>query len=361
MSCTSPRTAYMKSDKKPTDNVTLAWSEQEAAARWGGNYHSVQIPCGNCLACRLKKSQEWATRCQHELRYHKEACFLTLTYNNENLPTDGCVSNRAHQLFMKRLRKYIDKVRPGCKIRFFMCGEYGSKKARPHYHYIIFGFDFDDKVVHARTSRGDLLFRSPALGRLWPFGFSTIGSVTHESCAYVARYVTKKMHGKDGASFYKKSGLTPEFCRCSNRPGIGFQWFEEFADDCCRTGQVPLLKKGQIHHIGIPRYYLKILRRVAPNAYDEVVVNRQQAALLQSAHDELEAERAGIPIRQWLKDRLDAKLENGRATWVKNKYRSFEDAPLLDNEKYIDYSMSDVDKLNAYHKGFTEMQLNGYS
>ena len=101
----------------------------------------LEVPCGQCIGCRLERSRQWAVRCIHEAQLHKDNCFITLTYNDEHLPSPPSLSVRDFQLFMKRLRKRFGKG-----IRFFHCGEYGEKYGRPHYHACLFGFDFPDRV-----------------------------------------------------------------------------------------------------------------------------------------------------------------------------------------------------------------------
>ncbi|WP_445236462.1 rolling circle replication-associated protein [Escherichia sp. E4385] len=75
---------------------------------------------------------------------------------------------------------------------FFGCGEYGSKLERPHYHAIIFGYDFPDKTLH-KAGRFNL-YRSSLLERCWTFGWSVVAAFSFESAAYVARYCVKKSH-----------------------------------------------------------------------------------------------------------------------------------------------------------------------
>jgi len=85
---------------------------------------------------------------------------------------------------------------------FFHCGEYGSKTGRPHYHACIFKYDFPDKVFYTERN-GYKLFTSQILQDLWtdpsdglPYGYCSVGSLTFESAAYVARYILKKVNGK---------------------------------------------------------------------------------------------------------------------------------------------------------------------
>lgn len=164
---------------------------------------------------------------------HLENCFITLTYNDDNLPADRSVNVREFQLFMKRLRK-----RHGPGIRFFHCGEYGEEFQRPHYHACLFGHDFFDKELW-RVRDGVSLYVSRELERLWPFGFSSIGDVTFNSAAYVARYIMKKVTGPLSEDHYEfvdpETGeifqRRPEYTTMSRRPGIGSTWIQKYHSD----------------------------------------------------------------------------------------------------------------------------------
>lgn len=194
----------------------------------------MQIPCGQCIGCRLERSRQWALRCVHEASLYPHNCFITLTYSDEFLPADMSLNKRHFQLFMKKLRK-----RFGSGIRFFHCGEYGERFGRPHYHACIFNFDFPDKKLW-KISNGDLrLYTSESLSELWGFGFCTIGDCTFESAAYVARYVLKKVTGDRADEHYtyidegtgEFFNRLPEYTTMSRRPGIGRRWFDKFVSD----------------------------------------------------------------------------------------------------------------------------------
>jgi hypothetical protein len=45
----------------------------------------VPIPCGNCMECRAKKKREWQVRLTEDVKHHKNAKFITLTFNDEAL------------------------------------------------------------------------------------------------------------------------------------------------------------------------------------------------------------------------------------------------------------------------------------
>jgi len=210
MPCLGPITAYRSKEVNASGKRSLVFNKQAS--------HSgiaVQIPCGQCIGCRLQHSLDWAVRCMHEKSSHEVSSFITLTYSDANLPSDGSLDYRHFQLFMKRLRKNTK-----FKFKFYMCGEYGDNTNRPHYHAILFGCDFSDRRFYKRTKSGDRLDVSQYLEDTWRLGFCTVGDVTFESCAYVARYITKKITGSKAADHYM--GREPEFTNMSN--GIGASW-----------------------------------------------------------------------------------------------------------------------------------------
>lgn len=197
---------------------------------------ALSLPCGQCIGCRIDRTVQWGVRISHESKMHSSNSFLTLTYSPENMPANGSVSKREAQLFLKRLRKEIEPR----KVRFFTCGEYGDQSGHPHYHSIIFGYDFsDDRKLHKTTPRGDRLYTSDQLQRIWPYGHALIGDVTPKSAAYVAGYVTKKITGDKAEDHYLRvhpfkdeiHRVEPEFALQSRRPGLGLTWLERFKSD----------------------------------------------------------------------------------------------------------------------------------
>lgn len=230
-----------------------------------GQGQTLYLPCGQCIGCRIARSREWAARCVHEASLYDKNCFITLTYDDEHLPADGSLCVKDFQDFMKRLRFKFK----GHKIRFLHCGEYGTLNKRPHFHALLFGFDFPDKKLWSLTPRGDKVYRSPILEELWTDGFSTIGAVTFESCAYVARYVTKKVTGELAEEHYQ--GKAPEYITMSRRPGIGSEWFKKYHSDVFPNDFV-VLKDGR--KIATPRYYMKQLEKFFPEQFDDVQSKR---------------------------------------------------------------------------------------
>lgn len=162
-----------------------------------GVQDSLELPCGQCIGCRLERSRQWAMRCMHEASLYDQNSFITLTYDDSNIPNGGSLNYDDFQRFMKRLRKYA-----GVRLRFYMGGEYGEQLSRPHYHACIFGYDFPDKIYYKKTSSGERIHTSKILQKLWPYGLSSVGNVTFESAAYIARYCVQKVTGQAADAHY---------------------------------------------------------------------------------------------------------------------------------------------------------------
>lgn len=249
MPCTRPLTGYRPSFVNPlTGKGKLVFNQRQAHADFGG----ITLPCGQCRHCRLEYSRQWAIRAVHEAQVWDQNCFLTLTYAPEHLPPGGHLDYEAPVLFMKRLRE-----RFGSDIRSFGCGEYGENGSRPHYHLCIFNFDFSDKEFRRKTSQGHDCWTSKSLSELWPFGFSEIGSLTFESAAYVARYVTKKFTNRDEALVEAHyGGRPPERALCvSRRPGLGRPWFDLYGSRLWTHDYIVL--RGR--KMRAPKYYDSLL------------------------------------------------------------------------------------------------------
>lgn len=186
------------------------------------------------------------------------------------MPQPRSVSKRPLQLFFKNLRNHIAKYDPNKKIKYFACGEYSPKKTRPigpfnpdefmgegerpHYHAIIFGHDFGDKKLW--TVRNDInVYTSDLLSDIWGQGFCTIGEVTYESAAYVARYSLKKING----SLEKKGDVV-----------TGLLPYERI---CEYTGEITEVEKERVQMSnGIGRdFYLSYTSDIYPA--DHVVIN----------------------------------------------------------------------------------------
>lgn len=248
----------------------------------------VTIACGQCVGCRLERSRQWAIRCVHEAQLHEDNCFITLTYDDEHLPYGGTLVKDDFQRFMKRLRS-----RHSEKISYFHCGEYGepldesgrrkpypciSNVGRPHYHALLFGVDFPDKVVFKESLQGDPIYTSELLGTLWTSGFSTIGALTFESAAYCARYVMKKVTGPGSRAHYtsvifstgEMVQVIPEYITMSLKPAIAKGWYEKYSADVFPDDFVVVRGK----RMRPPRYYDRLFERSDSTAHAVVKADR---------------------------------------------------------------------------------------
>lgn len=287
MTCYSPLEAWYSKDINPSGKRSLVFSQNRAFQP----DDPINIACGRCVGCRLKRSRDWAIRCMHESSLYEYNSFITLTFSRDGLHRRNSelegYDDRYHpvgvhvrdlQLFFKRFRKRV-----GSRIRFYAVGEYGTKYNRPHYHACIFNYDFLDKKLFA-IRNGLKLYTSSTLEALWPYGFSSVGSLTFESAAYVARYIMKKQLGDDPMDTYRRfdevtgeySHVPPEFNTMSNRPGIGYEWFKRYQNDVYPHDYV-VLRGGT--RFKPPKYYDKLLERVDGYTLDDVKASRLEYAL----------------------------------------------------------------------------------
>jgi hypothetical protein len=238
---------------------------------------TLELPCGQCIGCRLERSRQWAMRCLHESSLYDRNCFVTLTYDDANIPPGGSLCYADFQKFMKRLRKNIK-----APVRFYMGGEYGESTLRPHYHVCLFGYDFPDKVYFRKSSSGEKLYTSEFLEKLWPYGLSSIGSVTFESAAYIARYCVSKVTGDAAKSHYScpefidsdgviRQSVEPEFNHMSLKPGIGAKWLEKYRSD--------VFPRDYVIVNGVktkpPKYYDALFERENPSEFSDIIARRE--------------------------------------------------------------------------------------
>lgn len=209
-----------------------------------GNYFN----CGHCMNCRINYTQMWSLRLMYELSKSDSASFVTLTYNNENLPLDYGLHKDDVQKFMKRLRKNfaVEFHEFAPKLKYYFVGEYGGKTLRPHYHAIIFNLDnYDEK-------HRELCAKSWQLCEPWFFDknrgrSSAIQEVTPDDIQYVTGYVQKKLDGELGEKTY--GDKQPPFSLCSR--GLGLDFCMENAERLINNGWTYF--KG--HKVSLPRYF----------------------------------------------------------------------------------------------------------
>jgi hypothetical protein len=249
----------------------------------------------------------------HEASQWVNNCFVTLTYREE--PDWNSLKHSDFQKFMKKLRQWRRREddRTGQNsgpIRFYMAGEYGTHGGRPHYHACLFNVAFKDIKFLRSTNSGSNLYRSAQLERLWTHGFSSVGDVSFESAAYVARYVMKKMKEEEntkGQVIDWETGevmpRVPEYNKMSLKPGIGANFIDKYQSDVFPHDYVVV--NG--HKAKPPRYYFKRLEQQAPDLYEYVQQSRAMNGV-----EECEENQPTLGARQKV---LQAKLERLQRTF----------------------------------------------
>ena len=259
---------------------------------------------------------------------HPANCFVTLTYDEKHLPKDGSLCLEHVQLFLKRLR--FGSAFP---LRYFLCGEYGEKTSRPHYHICLFGTDFkqanpaeSDNKYHvtpsgektpypvtnseitqplwkpfSTTKAGHQLYTADRLTETWGMGHAIIGDLNFESAAYVARYCLKKaeLAGREDTLEKRKkayakwlNGRKAEFVqmsrgRCPDRKGedpthehsvtcggIGSHWFRKYSTDVYPSDSVVMRGREMLP----PPAYDRLLEQVDPALFERIKKQRAKAA-----------------------------------------------------------------------------------
>lgn len=238
------------------------------------------IQCGHCPACKLTSRSSWANRMEMELPYHKNAWFLTLTYDDENIPYRWTWNNMTGEIvtenyslryddiksFWKRLRRYIDyhKLGDSTKLKYFASGEYGGTTHRPHYHAIVYDLPIKtEDLKEYKRKKGAVYYNCEWIEKVWGMGYVVISAATWNSMSYTAGYTAKKIYGKEGKEFYEGLGIMPEDCWMSTNPGIGAKYFYDHMNEIYDKDQIQL-KNGKV--CKPPRYFDKLFDLEHSNA-----------------------------------------------------------------------------------------------
>ena len=270
----------------------------------------IHVGCGQCIGCRLNRARQWGVRGMHEAQMHKDSCFLTLTYDDEHVPWSSdsgeqTLVGKDLQDFMKRLRDKLGYI----PLRYISCGEYGEETHRPHYHMLLYGFNPDDKFLYKISGRGDKYYNSPFLDSVWKHGHVVIGDVNFRTCAYVGRYVTKKLNGEQGEIEYEYK--QKPFIHASNRPGIGATWFDKYYTDIYPYDECVVDLDGNKRIIPPPEYYDDLYERIDPEGMKEIKMRRRKKA--EKFEDQVFTDRLTFKELYKLKtlENIRREIENG--------------------------------------------------
>lgn len=187
------------------------------------------VPCGRCGACRARKANEWIIRLNEEYKHARNAYFITLTYNENNVPY---TNNGLQTLKKDDVKQFINLLRQYADYRYFLVAEYGDKGERPHYHAIIFNFfpvvnpatgkiimkrDWDKIPYDAIISDVDL---EGVVYKAWKKGIVQVQALKGGAIRYCANYLVD-------ISVHKKEDETEkQFALMSKKPPIGHQYYD---------------------------------------------------------------------------------------------------------------------------------------
>lgn len=259
----------------------------------------TRIPCGKCIGCKLAYSRDWAIRNVYESKLWDNNWFITVTYDDEHLyipdeMTDkitgvvyqrtedwkGCLNPKDATKFLKDLRRYWKYHYNWDNIRYYYCGEYGEKGGRPHFHFLIYNLPLDLKELKFKFINEEYqpIYECPLIEKIWGKGLVAIGAVTFSSCAYVARYITKKQTGEIASEEYAKKGQIPEYVQMSRMPGIGRNYYEANKERIYETDQLFMTScRGNVLPLKPPRYYDKLFDIEQPEKMEQIKDRRKAA------------------------------------------------------------------------------------
>lgn len=207
------------------------------------------VPCRQCMCCRLKKVQ--SLRMMSDLYLYDRymngqgASFVTLTYSDNFLPVNdsGIITLRKSdfQKFNKRFRVNLVRNNFNIPYKFIACGEYGGKLSRPHYHIIMLGITqaIADEFV-------------PLSWNHIKNGISDIGSLARGGLNYVLKYCTKTSLGKDAKKLYDDNGVERPFI-CHSK-SLELDYFVRNLEEI-ENNNFALRHKGKL--VSLPNYYRK--------------------------------------------------------------------------------------------------------
>lgn len=240
--------------------------------------------------------QSWSARIQLEAACYASSVFFTLTYSPESLPDPPQLQPKDLQNFLKRLRRRLEPRR----VRFFACGEYGSRSLRPHYHGVLFGLELNDEIERIVNESWNFVDRES--GVRVNQGFTKVDALTPARAAYVAKYVCKDVSDDEKIP----QGWQKEFARMSlKNGGIGYQYVEKMAG-AINKANVRQRKEG----FPLLTELLGGSMRIGPCFYPVARYLREKLKLKVVDGHSSELKKALEAQRRW-RERLSEDISNG--------------------------------------------------
>lgn len=330
MSCYHPLSAW-RHVSASNDNGKSVITFQQPLSPSG--WEPILIPCGQCIGCRLDYSKQWALRIVSEASQWKDNWFFTLTYNDDHLPRISVVFDDGTTVinstlipddikkFLKDLRRYWKYHFDHDNIRFFCAGEYGAKTHRAHYHLCLFNLPMPDGALQPffYNELHQQIYKCDIIEKIWNKGIISVGQLTFNSAAYVARYMLKKQKG-ESAALYDDYGIVPEFTRMSRRPGIGSDYFAEHYAEIYENDEMfyTTLNSGT-KKSKPPRYFDRLLEDVSPELLAATKAKREEAA-----KESLRLMLSKISVDEMELRRIQERSAEQRTKALKRSYESID-------------------------------------
>lgn len=173
----------------------------------------IPVPCGRCSSCIHLKQVYLIQRVQMEA-INNDLFYGTLTYNQDSLPVAEYSDIKfAYPDFTdwQKMIKMIRKDYPDLKFKYMLVSEYGGKKHRPHFHFIL-SLPRKSDILAVKVSEAYKLFK--IFLKYWRRNYgSTRNPIWEPLCTYVRKGnkynydlhwldPNSSVDGLDGVAFY---------------------------------------------------------------------------------------------------------------------------------------------------------------
>lgn len=268
--------------------------------RWGTSKQTIedtyyiQVPCGRCINCQNNRRSSWVLRNRYENLHCISSIFVTLTYSDENLPWFGeqtpSLDYEDVKKFMKRLRKKF----PETKLRYFLCGEYGSKTLRPHYHAIIYDLPLLD------NGKDFVEYYRKVIADTWGLGNVSASPVNDNRIGYITKYIIKSDYDKKQ---YAEFEIRPPKLLVSR--GFGKELWQYVSKT---NGGVRFFG----HSTAAPRYVIEAYRQNEPD----------DARLFDDRRKEFIAQRRRTLLQMRYRNSRESPFRDSRSEYISQEERA---------------------------------------
>lgn len=268
----------------------------------------LDVPCGKCEACKQNYVDSWVIRLTEAANDYKNTnnYFLTLTYNETNLPISlesGDITPRVSdvQLWWHRFQRYYQyrgyKKERG--VKYFLVSEHGDLHNRPHYHALVFNCPTKDLTEFLHI-----------VEKTWKLGFCYVGRITPKRIRYVVKYINKDVKQPDDFKTQSK--------------GLGLGYVKRFYD---------YHKSSPVNH----RYYTfnGRIKMSLPRYYQDKLFDvKDKLSILQSNVNRIEANN--LLLSQMSPEEYERKFKYDEScvnSWLERYYKRLNDYKKRKDEK----------------------------